>query len=238
MTADAVSVPYVSMTAEVLSRFGAGVERSGPANWSVRSGGYAGRDWTVEGDWSSASYLLAAAAVAGGSVRVQGLDAGSHQPDAALLPVLVRCGHQVTIDGDGVRVQGAGPTAGFVEDVSNCPDLAPTLAILGLVSRERCEIRSAGILRHKESDRLRLLAENLSRLGRPVEILGDDLILPEAPGIQLRGGEIDTGADHRIAMAFAVAGLAVPGVIIRDAQCVGKSNPGFWAQMERLEAPS
>jgi 3-phosphoshikimate 1-carboxyvinyltransferase len=235
LTADAVSIPYVGLTAAILSGFGAGVEQAGPRRWKVQQAGYAGRIWKVEGDWSSASYLMAAAAVAGGSVRVRGLDAGSHQPDAALLPVLVRCGQSVTVDRDEVKVTGDGSPAGFEMDVSSCPDLAPTLAILGLFSRERCELRSAGILRYKESDRLELLAENLARLGRPAEVRGDSLILPECPGVRLRGGEIRTGADHRIAMAFAVAGLALPGVVIQEPQCVGKSNPGFWDQIERLE---
>ncbi len=238
LTGDAVSVPYVSMTADVLSRFGAAVRQVDSRTWSVQEAGYPGRTWTVEGDWSSASYLLAAAVVAGGSVRVRGLDPGSYQPDAALLKVLVRCGQQVTADRDEIRVEGGGPAAGFQADVSSCPDLAPTLAILGLFAKERCEIRAAGILRYKESDRLQLLADNLNRLGRPVEIHGDDLILPECPGVRLHGGVIRTDADHRIAMAFAVAGLALDGVVIGDAQCVGKSNPGFWAQLERLEAGS
>ncbi len=235
LSTDAVSVPYVAMTAAILSRFGVGVVQDGPLRWRVPQGSYSGRTWTVEGDWSSASYLLASAAVAGGSVRVRGLEPGSHQPDAALLPVLIRCGHRVTVEEDEVTVDGQGPTAGFEEDVSSCPDLAPTLAILGLFSREHCEIRSAGILRYKESDRLQLLAENLGRLGRPVEIRGDDLVLPECHGARLEGAEIRTDADHRIAMAFAVAGLVLPGMAIRDAQCVCKSNPGFWAQLERLE---
>ena len=236
LSADAVSVPYVALTASVLSRFGVEVGQAGPRCWTVGRGGYSGITWTVEGDWSSSSYLLAAAAVAGGSVQVRGLDTDSHQPDAALLHVLSRCGHKVIVDGDHVMVESGGPTAGFDQDVSSCPDLAPTLAILGLFSRERCLIRSAGILRYKESDRLRLLAENLGRLGRPVEIRGDTLLLPECPGVRLRGAEIRTDADHRIAMAFAVAGLVLPGTVILDAQCVGKSNPGFWGQLERLEA--
>jgi 3-phosphoshikimate 1-carboxyvinyltransferase len=236
LTQNPVSVPYVALTAAILSRFGVGVEQHGPLRWKVPQTGYTGRNWTVEGDWSSASYLLASAAVAGGSVRVCGLDPGSPQPDAALLPVLSRCGHQVTVDGDEVMVEGCGTGSGFEEDVSDCPDLAPTLAILGLFSRERCAIRSAGTLRYKESDRLQLLADNLSRLGRPAEIRGDDLVLPECPGVRLQGAEIRTDADHRIAMAFSVAGLVLPGIVIRDAQSVGKSNPGFWTQLERLEA--
>ncbi len=238
LTGEAVSLHYVSLTAAILSRFGAAVEQAGPRRWIVRPSDYGGIVWTVEGDWSSASYLLAAAAVAGGRIRVRGLDPGSHQPDTALLPVLVRGGHQVTAVGNGVTVQGGGPTSGFEVDISSCPDLAPTLAILGLFSRERCELRSAGILRLKESDRLELLAENLNRLGRPAEVRGDNLVLPAHSGGRLRGGEIRTGADHRIAMAFAVAGLALPGMVIPDAECVRKSNPGFWTQLERLETGS
>ncbi len=238
LTEDAVSLPYVALTAAILARFGARVEQAGLRRWIVQQAGYAGMTWTVEGDWSSASYLLASAAVVGGSVRVRGLDTDSQQPDAALLPVLARCGHQVTVDGGDVIVESKGQTAGFEADVSSCPDLAPTLAILGLFSRERCELRSAAILRYKESDRLELIAENLVLLGRPAEIHGDHLILPECPGVRLHGGEIRTGADHRIAMAFAVAGLALPGISIQDAHCVGKSNPRFWDQLKRLEAGS
>jgi len=233
MSRPAVSLPYVELTARVLGEFGVAVQRTSELSWRVIEGDYRGREYPVEGDHSSASYLLAAAAVVGGRVRVEGLDPGSAQPDARLAPILGRMGCAVGSGPDWVEVEGSGRVPPFDLDLSDSPDLVPTLAVLALFSEGPTVMRGIAHLRIKESDRLALLARNLARLGRDASVCGDSLRVSAPAG--LRGAVVETRSDHRIAMAFAVAGLRLEGVTIDDAGCVSKSNPGFWRDFAALE---
>jgi 3-phosphoshikimate 1-carboxyvinyltransferase len=230
-----VSRPYLELTRRVLVDFGVRVEQRGPLRWHVAAGDPRGREYRVEGDHSSASYFLAAAAIVGGRMRMEGLRRDSAQPDARLAGILERLGCEVEGDAETLEVRGAGTVAPFDVELRDAPDLAPTLAVLGLFAAGPCAIRGIGHLRFKESDRLAVLAANLTRLGRPAMVDGEDLLIA-APAGALRGTSIATASDHRMAMAFAVAGLRVPGVEIDDPTCVSKSNPGFWRELERLEA--
>ena len=229
----AVSLPYIDLTVATLERFGIDVRRVGPLRWKVAPGGYAGRDLAIEGDHSTASYFLAAAAVAGGTVRVTGLDPESAQADRRLGSLLSDLGCEVQRGEDWVEVRGTGRIPAFDLVLTDAPDLVPTVAAIGLFSDGPSTVRGVAHLRHKESDRLELLARNLTALGRPSRVVSDGLVL-EGPQAQLRGGTIVTGSDHRIAMAFAVAGLRLDGVTVDDADCVGKSDPGFWERLEAL----
>jgi 3-phosphoshikimate 1-carboxyvinyltransferase len=134
---------------------------------------------------------------------------------------------------DGTTVTGprSGRLAAFDLDCGDFPDLVPMLAVLALFADGPCVIGNAANLRHKESDRLRALATELSRLGAVVEERLDGLRIVPGP---LRGARIATYNDHRIAMAFAIAGLAIPGVVIEDPSCVGKSFPAFWTTLAEL----
>lgn len=233
MTPPAVSLPYVELTARVLGEFGVEVKRTSELSWRVIEGDYHGRDYPVEGDHSSASYFLAAAAVVGGRVRVEGLDPDSAQPDARLARILDRLGCAVQSGPGWVEVEGSGRVPPFDLDLSDSPDLVPTLAVLALFSEGPTVMRGIGHLRFKESDRLELLARNLGHMGREATASGDSLRV-SVPA-DLRGAVIETDSDHRIAMAFAVAGLRLEGVTIDDAGCVSKSNPGFWRDFAELE---
>jgi len=232
---NSVSWAYVDMTAQVLKKFGAGIDRFGSDGWRVLPNPYPGTVLSVEGDWSSASYLFAAAAILGGEVDVTGLRPGTRQPDGEMLRFLRMAGCRVRQKPGGVEVSGDGRIEPFRADISGCPDLAPTLAVLGLFCDESCRLDRAGGLRYKESDRFRLLVENLRRLGREVVTEGDSLVLP-AGKIERKGGTIETGADHRIVMAFALAGLKIPGVRIQEPECVRKSFPGYWAWLEETRS--
>jgi 3-phosphoshikimate 1-carboxyvinyltransferase len=231
----AVSVPYVGLTAAVLAAFGVPVVRVSELRWRVAYGAFAGRDYPIEGDHSTASYFLAAAAVLGGRVRVLDLSAGSAQPDARLGTVLRDLGCRVDAGTDWVEVEGNGRIPSFDIDLVDAPDLAPTLAVLALFAEGRCVLRGLAHLRHKESDRLELLARNLRALGRHATALDDRLVV-ESPPPCLGGARIGTASDHRIAMAFAIAGLRVDGVAVEDPGCVAKSNPRFWTQLAELAA--
>ncbi len=229
----AVSLPYVAVTVDVLKSFGVPVEHRGAMSWYVPPGDYAGREIVVEGDHSSASYFLAAPAVVGGTVRVNGLLPDSQQPDARLRHILAGFGCRVETGPDWIQVDGDGRIPGFDLDMSDCPDIVPTIAVCGLFAKERAVIRGIGHLRHKESDRLELVASNLRALGRHAEALEDRLEI--GPPGSLTGTTVSTASDHRMAMAFALAGLRLPGVSVDDGECVAKSNPGFWDEFRRLE---
>ncbi len=231
-----VSRPYVDLTIDVMSRFGVEVRTDPPGagarSFTVASGqSYRGRDFTIEGDYSSASYFFAAAAVCGGRVRVDGLDPGSRQADAGLLGLLERMGCRIVRGESFVMVDGTGGVQGIDADMRSMPDVAPTVAVVALFARSPTRISGVPHLRLKETDRIAALVAEIRRLGGEAIPAEDGLtIVPRV----LRGARIETYRDHRMAMAFAVAGLRIPGTVILDPGCVSKSFPGFWEQFDRL----
>ncbi len=233
LEAPVVSSPYVELTVSVLRAFGVAVSRIGDDHWRVEEGSYPGTEYRVEGDHSAASYFLAAAAVTGGRLRVRGLSPDSQQADACLQRILADAGCDVLRGPDWIEVRGHGEIRPMDLDMAAAPDLVPTLAVLALFAEGPSTFRRIGHLRHKESDRLELLARNLEALGRPARATADRLEIGP-PVKALRGGTVVTASDHRMAMAFAIAGLRVPGIVVDDADCVGKSNPGFWDQLDGL----
>ncbi|HEU4401575.1 MAG TPA: 3-phosphoshikimate 1-carboxyvinyltransferase [Candidatus Polarisedimenticolia bacterium] len=231
-----VSRPYVDLTIGVMSRFGVAVEQEPPAprarRYTVRPGGvYEPRDIAIEGDYSSASYFFAAAAVTGGRVEVSGLDPDSAQGDAGFLDLLRLMGCRITKGQGVIAVEGPGNLAGIEADCGMMPDIVPTLAVVALFAGGPTTVRGVPHLRIKETDRIAALVTEIRRLGGEAEPQADGLRIVPRP---LRGAAIETYGDHRMAMAFAVAGLALPGVVIRDPGCVAKSFPGFWDLLDRL----
>jgi len=224
-----VSLPYVGLTVEMLRRFGASVQEE-PPRYRVSPTGLHAADVEVEGDWSSGAYFLTAAALVGGSITVEGLQPCSRQADAAIVPLLRSCGARVGMGERGISVQGAPSLSGFDLDLRQTPDLAPTAAVLALCSEEGSVLRGVAQLRGKESDRLQAIADALTVLGRTVH-LAPDLLAVEPAARPLRAGIIRTHGDHRIAMAFALAALRLPGVEVDDPACVAKSYPDFWRDL-------
>ena len=228
------SLPYVSLTVETMGAFGvaAAVSESG-RRYDVRCGQpYGGRDYRVEGDVSSASYFFLAAALLRGRARVENIDPRTRQGDIGLLSILERLGCTVQKGDHGVEVIGGElPGGEMAFDLEAMPDMVPTLAILAAVRPGRTLIGNVAHLRLKESDRLAALAAELRKTGIDVEELADGLVIT---GGRPRGAEIETYNDHRIAMAFAILGLMVPGMRIRNEACAGKSYPDFWKALEGL----
>ncbi len=220
-----VSRSYLDLTVQVMARFGVSVERDGYRWFRVSPGRYTGTDYRVEGDWSSASYLFALAAVLGGRVTVPNLDPASAQGDRRFIEALEAMGCRVTTGRSGVTVGRDGPLDGIEVDMSSSPDTVQTLAVVAALATTPTRITGVGHLRFKESDRLAVTADRLRGLGAGVTVEQDALVVVPAP---LHGGSIDPEDDHRTAMAFAVLGLAVGGVTIADPGCVAKSWPGFW----------
>jgi 3-phosphoshikimate 1-carboxyvinyltransferase len=230
-----VSYPYVLMTIEMLEAFGARIARPGDGRFAVPSQRLRAAAIEIEGDHSSASTLLVATAILGGRLRIHGLRRSSLQPDARLLGDLATLGCVVAEEADGAIVLEAdGSVPAFAWHLADAPDLAPAAAVLALFASGPCRLSGLDHLRFKESERLEMLATNLSKLGATVATGGGALSIAAPPRSVLRGAALDVASDHRIAMAFAVAGLVVPGVVIDEPDAVAKSYPAFWEDLDRL----
>ncbi|WP_306118307.1 MULTISPECIES: 3-phosphoshikimate 1-carboxyvinyltransferase [unclassified Roseitalea] len=211
---------YVDLTLAAMEAFGARVEQPGEGHWRTRPGGYRAADFVVEPDASAATYLWAAAALTGGAIDLGVRPDAFTQPDArAHDPIAAFPSMPARIDG------------------SQMQDAVPTLAVLAAYNRT--PVRFVGIenLRVKECDRIRALSQGLNRIrpGLAAEE-GDELVVHAEPG--LRGARveatIDSFADHRIAMSFALAGLVTDGITIDDPGCVAKTFPAYWDVLEGL----
>jgi 3-phosphoshikimate 1-carboxyvinyltransferase len=234
---EVLSKPYVHMTLAVMDAFGVTVSANlNLSHFEIPQGIYRAREYRIEGDASSASYFWAAAAVCGGRVTVANVPRPSLQGDAEFAQILGRMGCRIESDSRGITVSATDELKGIEVDMGNCPDVVPTLAVVASQARGRTVIKNIAHLRIKECDRLHVMASELAKLGVATRELPDTLIIEgkNADGPPLHGAEIETYNDHRIAMSFAVAGLAVPGVKVRGEGCVAKSFPDFWERFERL----
>ncbi len=229
-----VSQPYIDLTLEVMSRFGVDVMR-GETNrrYVVKSGQrYEAREYRVEGDVSSASYFFLAAAICVGTARVFNINPQSLQGDMGILRIMEDLGCAVVKGDNWIEVTGRPLRGGeYVVDMGDMPDMVPTAAVLAAFRPGRAVITNVAHLRLKESNRIEALVTELNRMGIAAEERPDGL---SVTGGKPRGAEIETYKDHRIAMSFAVAGLAAPGVRIRDPRCVDKSFPSFWEELDKL----
>jgi 3-phosphoshikimate 1-carboxyvinyltransferase len=243
-----VSRPYVDLTIDMMRRFGVTVT-AGPARGAASPSGagsssaaadcfqvtagqsYRAAEVVIEGDWSSASYLFAAAALVPGRVEVRGLENASLQGDARLLDCLQEMGCRVTRGSDAIVVEGPDRLRGIVADLGEMPDVAPTLAVVSLFAAGETRIHGVPHLRFKETDRIAVLCESIGRMGGNAEPAPDGLIVRPRT---LSGAAIDPHDDHRIAMSFAMAGMRLPGVVILNPGCVSKSYPGFWDDLDRM----
>ena len=227
------SLPYIALTVETMEAFGAKVAMDRPDRFVVKSRQhYRGRKYQIEGDASSASYFFLAAVLTKGRVRVENINPRTSQGDIAFLTLLERLGCRVLRGENHVVIEGAElPGGEMAFDLGSMPDMVPTLAVLSALRPGRSVIRNVAHLRFKESDRLAALVNELRRTGVAADQIADGIAVT---GGSPRGAVIATYNDHRIAMSFAVLGLAVPGMVIEGGQCVGKSFPGFWSALEEL----
>lgn len=223
--------PFIMMTLRLMERWGAGGTMDRDQIVVPGGQGYAARDFQVEPDASSASYFAAAAALTGGRVVLKGLHADSVQGDIAFLKLLERMGARVTWLSEGVEVVGVGPLAGVDVAMNAMPDVVPTLAAIAPFCSSPTRIRAVAFIRHHESDRLRVLATELARLGASVHESEDGMLIEPS---RLKPCAVETYDDHRIAMAFAVAGLKTAGIRIRNPGCVSKTYPDFFRDLTAL----
>lgn len=234
-----VSAPYVEMTLSVMEAFGVEVVAQAGTDGSkyivAAPQRYTGRDFTIEPDASNASYFLAAPAVAGGRVTVEGLGSSSVQGDARFGDVLERIGCR--IDREATRLTVHGPPAGrrlagIDVDLNDMPDMVQTLAVVALFAAGPTRIRNVANLRLKETNRLAALSTELSRLGASVDMHADGLTIHPASAIT--PAAIDTYDDHRMAMSFTLATLAADGITINDPGCVSKTFPDFFDRWQAM----
>lgn len=240
LTTPLVSRPYLELTATVMAAFGHDDVSVGERRIHVGAGRYRPTDLAIEPDASSASYPLAAAAIAGGRVRVGGLGTSSAQGDARFADVLAAMGCTVERAENWTEVRRGNVLQGIEIDMADISDTVPTVAVVAAFASTPTRLRGIGFIRRKESDRVGAVVDNLRRLGVDAEEEPDGmLIVPPAGGPPaLHGARIPTFHDHRQAMAFALAGLVVTGVEIEDPGVVTKSWPDYWEMLEKLCAAS
>jgi 3-phosphoshikimate 1-carboxyvinyltransferase len=231
LTTKLESRPYVAMTIDTMRAFGIKAEASqNMMQITAPLKPYRSSTVSIEGDWSSASFPLAAAAL-GGEVTVKGLNVSSSQADKAILPLLGEMGARSSVIGDAVTVASS-TLNGIDINMSDCPDLFPIVSALCATSKGESHLTGLGRLRLKESDRVAAMVEGLTHMGAEISCDSDSATIK---GSQLHGGEVDPWGDHRIAMSLAVLALHAEGeTIIRNAECVSKSYPRFWDDLESL----
>ncbi len=235
VTEELRSKPYVEITLELLDGAGARIKRSRDLMEFKIPGGqvFKAIDFKVPGDFSSASFMLAAAALAGGTVRVSNLDVQSAQGDKRIIELLREFGADVRVKGKAVEVSGGGELSGIEADCGNNPDLVPALAVLGSVAEGRTRLLNIPHLRLKETDRIHALASELRKLGAEVKERPDELRIRGVK--RLKGAKLTSYGDHRMAMALAVASLVAWGeTIIDGAESISVSYPSFVEDIRKL----
>lgn len=236
------SAPYVGLTLDMIARFSGRVETVSGQRWIAHPSALRGAAVEIEADFSAAAYPAAAAALSGGTVRIDGVARTSRQGDRRLFDLLAEMGAKIDWDKGGATVTGAGHGGGagltaIDADMGDIPDQVPTLAALAPFARGTTRIRNVAHLRVKESDRLAAMTSELRRAGARVEELADGLVIegvwvdrePEGSPVL-----VDPHGDHRIAMAMALVGLRRPNLRVADPGCVAKSYPDFWRDLAQL----
>jgi len=232
------------MTVEVMRAFAAEVEVVGNLEFDVDLAfrisapqAYEARNYAIEPDASAASYFWAAAAICGGNVVVKDLTYDSIQGDVRFCECLEQMGCCVRNMENGMSVERDSdkPLVGIDVEMNAISDTVQTLAAVALFADGPTRIRGVGHIRHKETDRIGDLARELRKLGADVTEHEDGMTITPAP---LKGVEIETYRDHRMAMSLALVGLQVPGVVILDPDCVQKTYPDYFADLARITKPS
>ncbi len=224
-----ISRPYVAITLNMMRKFGVEVRDNGSRSFDVPGFAYlAPEEIHVEGDASSASYFLAAGAIAGGPVRVIGVGRDSIQGDVRFAEVLEKMGARVEYGADWIEVSSAGKLKPIDMDLNHIPDAAMTAAVAALFADGTSAIRNIGSWQVKETDRITAMATELRKLGASV-VEGPDFLKITPPSKLNPGVAIDTYDDHRIAMCFSLAALGGVPVTINDPECVAKTFPEYFA---------
>ncbi len=235
ITGEVISRPYIALTTAVMREFGVELVARDNTRFVVPAPQfYTARNYRIEPDASTASYFLAAAAICGGRVRIEGLGASALQGDIRAIELLAAMGCQTQVHDDRIELSREQNTQllPLVADLGDVPDLVPTFSVCALFAHGTTHLTNIAHLQHKESKRLDVLADGLRQLGATVH-RGPDHLTIEPPA-SFRSAAIATAGDHRMAMAFALAGLGRGRVEIDDAGCVAKSCPTYFSLLGQL----
>jgi 3-phosphoshikimate 1-carboxyvinyltransferase len=232
---DLVSKPYIDITLHIMSQFGVEVENNNYQEFVIRSGQsyVAPGDFLVEGDASSASYFLAAAAIKGGEIKVTGIGKNSIQGDIQFADALEKMGAEIEW-GDDYVISRVGELNAVDMDFNHIPDAAMTIATTALFAKGTTAIRNVYNWRVKETDRLAAMATELRKVGAEVEE-GEDYIIV-TPTDTLTHAAIDTYDDHRMAMCFSLVALSDTPVTINDPKCTSKTFPDYFDKLAGLSS--
>lgn len=226
-----VSKPYIDMTIDTMEKFGVKVINENYQRYIVHNGtNYDINEYTVEGDFSSAGYFFALAALTKSTITLKNLNPDSKQADLQFVRILEKMGNIIKSDKDSMTITGSSvkPVKVNMED---CPDQAQTLAVLASFARGKTTISGIKSLRIKETDRISALENELKKMGIKTELTGDSLVIF---GGEPKPAIIDTYDDHRMAMSFAVAGAKIDGMKINNPEVVSKSFPDFWEKLKLI----
>ena len=237
-----ISKPYIDMTINLLEKFGIKIINrdynfffiKGNQEFEIRN-----TDFLIEGDWSGASFLLVAVAIAGGRLKIDTLNSSSTQADKEILVVLKKAGiKKIVTENCSITIEKSinEKLSSFSFDATDCPDLFPPIVALASYCSGITEIKGLNRLRHKESDRGEVLKREFSKLGVRIDLYYEDDVMKIYGGNKLYGGVVDSNNDHRIAMALALLGLkATEDVVIENSDCVNKSYNNFFTDLEKLK---
>jgi 3-phosphoshikimate 1-carboxyvinyltransferase len=228
-----VSKPYLDLTLDIMEKFGVIAQHENHQKFTVagRQSYKSPDSYLIEGDASSASYFFAAAAISGGTIRVNGLGANSVQGDIEFLDVIEKMGALVNRTDQWIEVS-RGELVGIDMDLNHIPDAAMTIASMALFAEGRTTIRNIYNWRVKETDRMFAMKTELRKLGATVET-GDDFIIIDPPE-KIKSCSIDTYGDHRIAMAFSLASLSDANITINNPECTAKTFPDYFEVFESI----
>ncbi len=230
-----VSKPYVDLTLATMADFGVDVQRDGYRSFEVPATGYRAADVLVEPDASAASYFFAAAAITGGTIRVEGIGIDTVQGDVHFVDALEQMGAEVTRSDRAIEVRGTGTLRGIDIDMSDISDTAQSLAVVAPFADGPVRVTGIDFIRRKETDRIAAVVAEMQRLG--IKATEDDDGFTIHPGTP-RPGVVETYDDHRMAMSFAILGLVVPGISIDNPSCVNKTFPDFFEVLDALTRES
>lgn len=233
VTTDLSSKPYVDMTLATMRGFGVKIKRKGYSRFTIHPASYSPLStFQIEPDASAASYFFAAPAVCGGTVRVEDISSKSVQGDLAFLYVLNQMGCEIKEGRNFIEVTGPKTLSGVDMDMRDIPDTAQTLAVIAPFAASPTRIRGIASARVKETDRISATCTELKRLGVQVEEHEDGMTIHPCSNIQ--PASIQTYNDHRMAMAFSLVGLRIPGMTIENPACVSKTFPNYFEVLETL----
>lgn len=211
-----ISKPYIDMTLDLMKKFGVSVTNKNYQEYFIKKQDYFTKEYSVEGDFSSAGYFFAIAALTGSTITMKNLNPKSKQADLEFVKILKRMGNKIK---------------STTVDMTNCPDQILTLAVLSSFAKGQTKISGINSLRIKETDRVTAVCKELSKMG--IETKSDQNTLTIEGG-NPHGAEIETYEDHRMAMSFAVAGCKLSGMVIKNPEVVSKSYPNFWKDLQKI----